>query len=208
MRGHWIKKDDPLAAEASFDDTAEGERLHRYQERWGRSLLRTLAKIEELRDRGQLDDEEAEEDFVGQSIDTVIPFIEETRSESCTTRGRDVDMGSAGSVGVYPVDEAERGHDRAAADDDSSRSEEKRQNKPTARTETVVSLASASGREEMRQNKPTTETRTVVKTEPCVERPVGNKATMVHSPCRESDQSASAIRAGACTAVVNFAYQE
>ena len=54
-----------LAAEASFDDTAEGERLHRYQERWHRSLLRTLAEIEELRSRGPLDDQEAEEAFRG-----------------------------------------------------------------------------------------------------------------------------------------------
>ena len=40
-----------LAFEASFDDSAEGERLHRYQARWGRSLLRTLAALEELRGR-------------------------------------------------------------------------------------------------------------------------------------------------------------
>src|SRR4051812_20044342 len=121
-----------LAAEASFDDTAEGERLHRYQERWGRSLLRTLAKIEELRDRGQLDDEETEEDFVGQDSNSVIPFIiEETRLESCPTGGRDVNDGPTGSVGADPADEAQRGQDRAAADAPSIQREEKRQNKPT-----------------------------------------------------------------------------
>ena len=88
-----------LAAEASFDDTAEGERLHRYQERWHRSLLRTLAEIEELRDRGPLDHQEMEEAFVGQDSNPVIPFIiEETRLECCPTGGRDVDEGPARSM--------------------------------------------------------------------------------------------------------------
>jgi hypothetical protein len=42
-----------LAAEASFDDSAEGERVHRYQERWGRALLKTLGEIHLLRERGE-----------------------------------------------------------------------------------------------------------------------------------------------------------
>jgi hypothetical protein len=42
-----------LAIEAAFDDTAEGERLHRYQARWGRALLRTLAMVQQLRDDGE-----------------------------------------------------------------------------------------------------------------------------------------------------------
>lgn len=149
-----------LAAEASFDDTAEGERVHRYQERWGRSLLRTLAKIEELRDRGQLDEEETEENFVGQDSHSVIPFIiEETRLESCPTGGRDVNDGPTGSVEAHPVEETERGQHRVAADEPAVRREEKRQNKPTAVT------------------------RTAVKMQPYVDRPVGSKATFesVHS---------------------------
>ena len=94
-----------LAAEASFDDSAEGERLHRYQERWGRSLLRTLAKIEELRGRGPLDDEEAEEDFVGLNLDAAIPFIEETRLESCPTRGTGRERRDRrGRSGAHPVE--------------------------------------------------------------------------------------------------------
>jgi hypothetical protein len=39
-----------LPLRSSFDDSAEGERLHRYQMHWSRSLLRTLASIENLRD--------------------------------------------------------------------------------------------------------------------------------------------------------------
>jgi hypothetical protein len=130
-----------LAAEASFDDTAEGERVHRYQERWGRSLLRTLAKIEELRDRGQLDEEGTEEDSVGQDSNSVIPFIiEETRLESCPTGGRDVNDGPTGSAEAHPVDETERGQDRVAADGPSIRREEKVQNKPTTVARTVVKM--------------------------------------------------------------------
>ena len=121
-----------LAAEASFDDTAEGERLHRYQERWHRSLLRTLAKIEELRDRGPLDDQEMEEAFVGQDSHPVIPFmIEETRWEPCpTTEERDVNEA--------PVKGTEPGQDGVAAGGQSIRQQEKCQNKPTAERSTEV----------------------------------------------------------------------
>ena len=116
-----------LAAEASFDDSAEGERLHRYQERWHRSLLRTLAKIEEMRDRGPLDDQEAEEAFVGQDSNPVIPFmIEETGWEPCpTTDERDVNEEN-------PVKETEPGQDGVAAGGQPIRRKEKWQNKPTA----------------------------------------------------------------------------
>jgi hypothetical protein len=43
--------DDPgdIAEESAFDDSAEGERLHRYQVHWHRSLLRTLDAIAKLR---------------------------------------------------------------------------------------------------------------------------------------------------------------
>jgi hypothetical protein len=47
-----------LAYEALFDDSAEEERLHRYQARWGRSLLRTLAMLGEPRGRGRLEHQE------------------------------------------------------------------------------------------------------------------------------------------------------
>jgi hypothetical protein len=191
-----------LAAEASFDDTAEGERLHRYQERWGRSLLRTLAALEELRRRGRLDhqEEEAEGAPVGQDFDPVIPFIEETRSESGCMGGGNVNKGPAGSVGADPVEETEWGHDPVAADEPSIRREEKRQNKPTADR--------SARREEIVQNKPTAVRRTVVTMDPCALRPVEIKATMACSPCRESDQSGSAMRPGGFAAVVNYPCRE
>jgi hypothetical protein len=41
-----------LVEQAAFDDSAEGERLHRYQNHWSRSLLRTLDTIAKLRQNG------------------------------------------------------------------------------------------------------------------------------------------------------------
>ena len=84
-----------LAAEASFDDTAEGERVHRYQERWHRSLLRTLAEIEELRDRGPLDHQE-EEACVGQDSNALIACIEETRMKNSSHGGTGRERGTGG----------------------------------------------------------------------------------------------------------------
>jgi hypothetical protein len=40
-----------LADQAAFDDSVEGERLHRYQNHWSRSLLRTLDAIGSLREQ-------------------------------------------------------------------------------------------------------------------------------------------------------------
>jgi hypothetical protein len=42
-----------LTEQAAFDDSAEGERLHRYQFHWSRSLLRTLDAIAKLRKNGE-----------------------------------------------------------------------------------------------------------------------------------------------------------
>ena len=47
---------DDLPRRVSFDDSAEGERVHRYQAHWSRTLLRTLA---ELRDHRGLPEPEA-----------------------------------------------------------------------------------------------------------------------------------------------------
>jgi len=47
---------DDLPRRFSFDDSAEGERVHRYQAHWSRTLLRTLA---ELRDHRGLPEPEA-----------------------------------------------------------------------------------------------------------------------------------------------------
>jgi hypothetical protein len=48
--------DDDPAEQASFDDSAEGERLHRYQNHWSRSLLRTLDAIARLRENTDPDE--------------------------------------------------------------------------------------------------------------------------------------------------------
>ena len=226
-----------LAFEASFDDSAEGERLHRYQARWGRSLLRTLAALEELRGRDMAGWVTRRRRRLprGQDSDPAIPFIEETRLESqqsgnslltasswvagagspsalddrsgaslrsspatlvvsntvmgcqktsadlpCPTGGRDMNEAPAESVEAHPVEETEteRGHDRVAADDQPIRRKEKRQNKPTAATRTLVKK---------------------VKMEPCALRPVASKATMAHSPCRESHQAGHGVRTQRCT---------
>ena len=47
---------DDLPRRVSFDDSAEGERVHRYQAHWSRTLLRTLA---ELRNHRELPEPEA-----------------------------------------------------------------------------------------------------------------------------------------------------
>ena len=41
---------DDLPRRVSFDDSAEGERVHRYQTHWSRSLLRTLAALRNHRE--------------------------------------------------------------------------------------------------------------------------------------------------------------
>ena len=183
-----------LAFEASFDDSAEGERLHRYQARWGRSLLRTLAALEELRGRGRLDHQEAEEVCVGQ----------DSNPAHCMHRGDKIGILSHGRTGrgratggprsgADPVEQTERGHDRVAADDPPIRRKKSGKTNPPM----------TSGRRgEKGQNKPTAVTRTLVKKvkmEPCVERPVASKATMAHSPCRESHQAGHGLRTQKCT---------
>jgi hypothetical protein len=45
-----------LPRRCSFDDSAEGERVHRYQTHWSRSLLRTLAAIEKQREATEVDE--------------------------------------------------------------------------------------------------------------------------------------------------------
>ena len=154
-----------LAAEASFDDSAEGERLHRYQERWHRSLLRTLAEIEELRDRGPLNHQEAELS-VGPDSEPVIPIMEEVRLEPAVGGRSPLLRGSPPTMPVlvggvptpqsgsyprprssgcacsaseaHPVKQTERGQDGVAAGDQSIRHQENCQNKPTEGRSTVV----------------------------------------------------------------------
>ena len=185
---HQVEARPGLAAEASLDDTAEGERVHRYQERWQRSLLRTLAEIGELRSRGPLDDQEAEAACMGHDSHPVLAFeeyansviacIEDRRLQSCPpTGGRDV---NEGPDEAHRVEETERGYHRVTVDDPPLRREQKRQNKRTAVT------------------------RTVVRTKPCALGPLGNKATMARSICRRSHESGQDCRPRACGAVVNY----
>jgi hypothetical protein len=59
-----------LAARASFDDSPEGERLHRYQMAWNRSLLRTLDMI------WKLQQEAAESAWGDDRTDGVLEAVE------------------------------------------------------------------------------------------------------------------------------------
>lgn len=59
-----------LPRRSSFDDSPEGERVHRYQARWSRNLLRTLAAVEELREQ---EPEEPEDEEQEEEIETLMP---------------------------------------------------------------------------------------------------------------------------------------
>jgi hypothetical protein len=58
------------AARASFDDSPEGERLHRYQNQWGRALLQTLKAIAALGPQAPAQPDPAEEDVEGVATST------------------------------------------------------------------------------------------------------------------------------------------
>ena len=80
---------------AAFDDSPEGDRLHRYQAHWSRTLLRTLDAIERLRHRG--DDDMAtdcELEMPGR-CDHAVPEPEDRQ-----------DQASAGGRGRWPDGES------------------------------------------------------------------------------------------------------
>ena len=70
----------------AFDDTPEGDRLHRYQAHWTRSLLRTLEAITRLRSRGDGGgpDDEGEPD---EPPIQVSPLIDPAPTKPDSTRG-------------------------------------------------------------------------------------------------------------------------
>jgi hypothetical protein len=75
-----------LAERAAFDDSAEGERLHRYQTHWSRTLLRTLDALARLRKSGE-QEEPADRGAGPASRDQSCHSVhqEEARLESCPT---------------------------------------------------------------------------------------------------------------------------
>ena len=174
-----------LAYEASFDDSAEGERLHRYQARWGRSLLRTLAMLEELRGHGS-------------------PADAEGMSHRC--KPMDTDQ-TAGQERPYPGEETPGREDRVGNVTSEVIPSNAGAGIAGGEVEAVMAMGSAARHEEKVQIKPTAVKRTVVKKvkmEPCVLRSVGSKASMAPSPCWGSDQSGPFRRPRDCAAVVNY----
>jgi hypothetical protein len=194
-----------LATEAAFDDTAEGERLHRYQARWGRSLLRTLAMLGELRrrDEGGMG-RGFQQDEVGMSHGCTQN--EDRISHRCTQMDTDQreGQGSHDSGEESPVRARDLTSDCARSSCVEPCSSDAGPELAGGETGTgavkVTAPVSATGREERRQNKPNTRTRTVVRMGPCVEWPVGNKANGAHRLYRESDETGTAMRPGAWAA--------
>jgi hypothetical protein len=178
-----------LAYEASFDDSAEGERLHRYQARWGRSLLRTLAMLEELRGRSEAE----------ARTGCGSPPVEDGLSHGCMQLDSDKTEGQES----FDPGEETPGRDDCVSDltsdvvssiCDEPCSSEAGAGIAGGEREAVTELGSAARHEENRQNKPTAERSTVVQKGPRALALVGNEATDEHRTDRESDGSGSARR--------------
>ena len=168
-----------LAYEASFDDSAEGERLHRYQARWGRSLLRTLASLEELRGRSEAETGRGSPPDEGrmshgcarmdtdktEGQESFDPGEETSGCEDCVT---DLTSDVVSSICDEPCS-SEAGAGLAGGE-----------------REAVTNQGSSARQKENCQNKPTAERSTVVEKGPRAQGLVGNKATGEHRPDRES----------------------
>ncbi len=63
----------------AFDDSPEGDRLHRYQSHWTRSLLRTIEAITRLKKRGDGDEPDAREETTAESTTRNDEAIEPDR---------------------------------------------------------------------------------------------------------------------------------
>ena len=168
-----------LAYEASFDDSAEGERLHRYQARWGRSLLRTLAVLEELRGHGSPADEEA-------ISHGCTPMDTDKREERERSDPREEAVGRQDLVGNFTseVISSDAGAGVAGGEQGA-----------------VMVMAPATPQEEKAQIKPIAAMRSLVKNvkkEPCANQPIGSKAALGHSCCRGSDQAGHGPRTLKC----------
>jgi hypothetical protein len=186
-----------LAYEASFDDSAEGERLHRYQARWGRSLLRTLATLEELRDRSEAGTGRGEAETGRGSAS-----VEDRMSHGCTRMYTDK---TEGQESFYPGEETSGREDCVrdlTSDIASSICEQPCSSAAGAgpaggEREVETNPESSARQEENCQNKPTAEGSTVVQKGPVAHGLVESKATDEHRPGRESDGSGSARRPAA-----------
>jgi hypothetical protein len=179
-----------LAYEASFDDSAEGERLHRYQARWGRSLLRTLASLEELRGRSEAATGRGSPPDEGRMSHGCIqldagktegqesfdPDEETSRRDDCV---RDLTSDVVSSIGDEPCS-SEAGAGREGGE-----------------LEPATEQGSSAQHQENCQNKPTAEGSTVVQKGPVAHGLVESEATDEHRPDRESDDSWPAGRPAA-----------
>lgn len=76
--------------QAAFDDSPEGERLHRYQSYWSRSLLRTLDALEKLRKQRTVNASDPEEgpDTTEDATEAPEPVVgTEVRAEAAAEGG-------------------------------------------------------------------------------------------------------------------------
>jgi hypothetical protein len=134
-----------LAFEASFDDSAEGERVHRYQERWGRALLKTLGEIHELRERGEAvvgPESPPVEDWMSRAC-MRLAAAEAERQESFAraaeaSGGEECVSDLAADVATSVCDEPSSSAG-VTSQGSSPRQKENVQNKPTEERSTVVS---------------------------------------------------------------------
>lgn len=74
--------DRAAAVPDAFDDSPEGERLHRYQTNWSRSLLRTLAAIEQLRHAADERPEQTQPAEAKPQPDQELEPVDEVRSRT------------------------------------------------------------------------------------------------------------------------------
>jgi hypothetical protein len=172
-----------LAFEASFDDSAEGERVHRYQARWGRALLKTLGEIHELRERGEAvvgPESLPVEDWMSPACMRLA--TEEAERQQSFDPGQDTSDGDDcvrdfnSDVAFSICEKACSPQAGADPEDDGER-------------EAMTSQGSSARQKENGQNKPTAERSTVVEKGPHVDALVGYEAIGEHRPDRESDDS-------------------
>ena len=71
----------------AFDDSPEGDRLHRYQAHWSRSLLRTIEAIARLKKRGDGGEQGDAEGEPDEPPMQVPPLIDSAPSKPDSTRG-------------------------------------------------------------------------------------------------------------------------
>jgi hypothetical protein len=178
-----------LAYEAAFDDSAEGERLHRYQARWGRSLMRTLAMIQDL--RGQ------QEDGLSQGCALIDTDTEKSEPAASATEGQGHDLDEGTSDCESCVADLTSDCDSSNCDEPCSSADHgltDGEPEMVSDSDSESDPGSAPRREEKRQNKATAEEPIATGMGPGVEGPEGEQATRVHLPDHEFDDPDSVMR--------------